>query len=337
MKGSPGGRGHLCDPGITPGRGREGVAFGTKYPYESVVKILVTGGTGFIGRHLAGALLARGDSVRLPTRSPRSAEVPEGAEVVAWDPDASDWYDMVDGQDAVVHLAGEPVVGVRWTDSVKAEVEASRVRSTERLVEAMWRAKERPKVFISGSGVGYYGHRGDAPLDEQSEGGGDFLALVCKHWEAAAQKAEDLGIRVVRTRFGVVFGRGGGALSEMVKPFKAFVGGPIGSGRQVVSWVHMEDVVGILVRALGDPALQGAINVTAPSPVTNGELSRALGEVLGRPSFVRVPEFALRLRFGEGADPLLTGQRALPKVMQDAGYVWVYPEARAALVEALGR
>jgi uncharacterized protein len=200
----------------------------------------------------------------------------------------------------------------------------------------MERAEHRPSVFVCASGVGYYGPRGDEAVAEGAAPGTDFLAQVTVAWEGAAARAEAFGVRVVHTRFGIVFGRAGGALTEMVKPFKLFVGGPIGSGRQMVSWVHLDDAAGIVARCLRDPSIRGAVNVASPYAVTNEELSRTIGKVLGRPSAFRVPELALRLRFGEGADPLVTGQRALPGVLTQADYRFRYPLLEDALVEALG-
>jgi uncharacterized protein (TIGR01777 family) len=304
---------------------------------KGLVNVVVTGGTGFVGSRIVSEALTRGDRVVIPSRDPNRSRIPEGAEGAHWDLDSDDWYGLVDGKDAVVHLAGEQAVGVRWTEETKQRMLDSRVRSTERLVEAMWRAKRRPAVFVCGSAVGYYGPRGDAPVDESGSAGTDFLAEVCKRWEAAARKATEIGVRVVRARLGIVFGRGGGALAEMIKPFKMFVGGPIASGRQVVSWVHIDDAARMFLKAVDDASIEGPVNVTAPNPVTNAELSSAIGAVLHRPSFFRVPESALRIRFGEGADPLVTGQRVLPRVMQEAGFQWRFPEVQPALEDVLVR
>jgi len=301
------------------------------------MRVLVTGGTGFIGRALLRALVARGDRVTAFTRR-APAPAGSGAEGVVWetwDPGREgEWQRTVSGQDAVVHLAGEMAVGRRYTPRVRAAILESRVGSTKRLVHAM--AAERPRVFVCASGVGYYGTRtGDAPLDESAPPGDDFLARVCVEWEAAAREAEALGVRVVRTRFGLVLGRDGGALSRLVPLFNAFVGGPIGSGHQPQPWVHIDDVVGAIVKALDDDTLSGAVNVTAPNPVTNAAFSRALGVVLHRPSALRAPAFALRALFGEGAEPLLTGQRALPRALERHGYAFRFPELEPALRDLL--
>ncbi len=302
------------------------------------MRVIVTGGTGFIGSHLVAALAARGDEPTVLTRDPSRARLPPGARAAAWDAAArGDWYGEVARADAVVHLAGEQAVGVRWTDAAKRRIVDSRVGSTRRIVEAMQQAARRPSTFVCASAVGYYGPRDGADtVDERAPAGDDFLARLTVAWEAAALEAAALDVRVVTPRLGIVLARGGGALQQMAAPFKLFAGGPIGSGEQVVSWVHVDDVVDILLACLDDTAISGAVNVVAPAPVTNAELSRAIGRVLHRPSFLRVPAAALRVRFGEGADPLLTGQRVLPRVMQERGYKWRYPALDAALEQALG-
>jgi uncharacterized protein (TIGR01777 family) len=218
---------------------------------------------------------------------------------------------------------------------VKREIMDSRVRSTESIVRAIDRAARRPTVLVCASGVGYYGAR-DEPVDETGPPGTDFLAQVTIAWEAAAKRAESLGVRVVSARLGIVLGRNGGALEQMAVPFRMFVGGPIGSGKQPVSWVHLDDAVGILLRAIDDDSISGPVNVVAPNVVTNEELSSAIGKALRRPSAFRVPELALRIRFGEGADPLVTGQRALPKILLAKAYPFRFPHLAEALAEALG-
>lgn len=259
---------------------------------------------------------------------------------VTWDPASpGDWFQAVDGSDAVVHLAGEPAVGVRWTEAVKRRLLESRVVPAGLLVDAIQAASKPPGVLISASGISYYGDTGE-PCDEQSPPGppgADFLTEVTLAWEAAAARAEPLGARVVRARLGVVLGPGGGALSVMAKPFQWFVGGPIGSGDQWVSWIHLDDAVGILLACLDSVEVSGPVNVTAPSPVPQRELARTLGRVLGRPSALKVPAFALRLRFGQGATPILTGQPVIPRVMQEHGYAWQHPTLEGALSAALGR
>jgi uncharacterized protein (TIGR01777 family) len=303
-------------------------------------KIVISGGTGFIGRALVSALRARGEAVTVLTRDPEraraSAPLAEGVQFERWAPNEGSTAPAVDGADAVVHLAGEQAVGARWSEKVKRDILDSRTRGTDALVFSIARAARKPSVFVCASAVGYYGAHDDEPLDETSPPGSDFLARVAVDWEAAAARAEALGVRVVHARFGIVFGRGGGALAEMVKPFKLFVGGPIASGRQVVSWVHLDDVVAAVLRAIDDPTLRGPLNVTAPNAVTNEELSRVIGKVIHRPSALRVPAAALRVRFGEGADPLVTGQRAVPRILTRLGFVFRYERVEDAVRDALG-
>jgi uncharacterized protein len=301
-------------------------------------RIVVSGATGFIGRRVVRELALRGDAVTALSRDPERTrgDVPEAVSLEQWEPRGEGPIASLDGSDAVVHLAGERAVGARWTAAVKREILESRVASTEHVVLAIERASRRPGVLVCASAVGYYGARGDEPLDESAEAGAGFLAQVTVDWEQAARRAEALGVRVVLARFGIVLGRGGGALAEMAKPFRLFVGGPIGSGRQVVSWVHADDVVGAVLRCIDDAAISGAVNVTAPHAVTNAALSKEIGRVLRRPAAFTVPEAALRLRFGEGAEPLVTGQRAVPRKLEQAGYAFRYPDVGPALEEALG-
>lgn len=302
-------------------------------------KILVSGGTGFIGRHVVRALAARGDSVTVLSRSRRSAgDLGPNVASAEWTPDQKgDWYAAVDGQDVVLSLAGEPAVGVRWTDSAKRRIVSSRVESNRQLSAAIGAASKKPELLLGVSGVGYYGyHAGHVTLDESAPAGDDFLARVCVEWEAAENEARAHGVRVVNARLGIVLARDGGALVEMARPFRLFAGGPIGSGEQVVSWIHIEDLVSIFFHIIDDAAFSGPVNVVSPNAVTNAELSRQIGEVLGRPSWLRVPGAALRARFGEGAEPLLGGQRVKPSVLAEHGYVFRMPSLAAALEEALG-
>jgi len=286
------------------------------------------------------ALVERGDEVtgfsRGVSKKPR-----DGLERVSWktwDPEHDGaWQEAVDGQDGVVHLTGEPAVGKRFTESAKREILDSRVHSTERIVRAIEQARARPGVLVHASGVGFYGVKaGDEPLTEGAPPGDDFMAEVCVAWEAAARKAEAFGTRVVATRFGLVLGRAGGLLGKLVPIFRAFVGGPLGDGKQVMPWVHLRDVVGAILKALDDPSLSGPVNVTAPNPVSNAELSSTLGRVLRRPAVLPAPGFALKLLYGgEGAAPILTGQRALPKALLDHGYSFQFPELEPALRDLL--
>jgi uncharacterized protein (TIGR01777 family) len=297
------------------------------------VRITVTGGTGTIGRALVSALQRRGDEVAVLSRNPREGEFawpnPKGGPPPA---------DALRGRDGVVHLAGAPLAQ-RWNDASKREIRDSRVLGTRNLVAGL-RAlpeAERPPVLVSQSAVGFYGAHGSEPLDESASGGDDFLARVVKAWEAEAGAAEDLGLRVVTTRTGVVLARGGGALEKMLPPFKLGVGGPVAGGRQYVPWVHLDDVIGALLFSLDNRAATGPVNVTAPDPVTNRELSHALGRVLRRPAVAPVPAFAVELLYGEMAMVVTTGQRAVPKRLQELGYEFRQPELEPALRDATGR
>jgi uncharacterized protein (TIGR01777 family) len=302
-------------------------------------RIVISGGTGFLGRRLAARFSREGHEVVVLTRSGRlpgdMAEL-TGVRAVRWDAvSGGEWERELDGAQAVIHLAGEQAVGVRYTEQVKQRIVDSRVKSGEALVRAIEKAKSRPEVMISSSGVGYYGGRLDAaPLDEGSPAGDDFLASVCVVWEGAVQPVEALGVRLVVARLGIVLGKGGGALETMARPFKWFVGGVIGSGKQMFTWIHVDDVVDVIARARTDASLRGPVNVAAPNAVDHTELAHALGRALHRPAIFPVPGFALRALFAEGAVPLLTGQNAVPKKLEGAGYRFQYTSIDAALAEA---
>jgi hypothetical protein len=291
----------------------------------TVKRILITGGTGFIGRGLVRELLDRGDQVTVLTRDVGRArgKLPPAVRVAAWDPHKEGaWYDELSVVDAVVHLAGEPVLK-RWTAEHKQRIVSSRVDSTRLLVEAIGRAPagKKPSVLVSASAVGYYGpHPFDETVDEASEPGRDFLAEVCDKWEAAAGEVQQHGVRSVTVRIGIVLGEDGGALEPMVKAFRFFAGGPVGDGKQPVAWVHRDDVVGIMLFAIDHEEVTGPINAVSPYPVTNADLARTLGTVLNRPAWFRVPAGALRARYGEGADMITTGQRVYPRRAAELGY-----------------
>ena len=306
------------------------------------MKVIISGGTGFIGRHLASRLAARADDVVVLTRSGRLPAELAGSErvtPVTWDPPSGGaWQKSIDGADAIVHLAGEQAVGQRYTDSVKARIFESRVKTAEALVQGIDMAEKKPRVFVSASGVGFYGGRSDAELlDESAPGGHDFLADICKQWEGAVRGAEQYGVRVAIARLGVVFAPDGGALETMVRPFKLFAGGPIGSGRQYFAWVHLEDALRALLLLLDDGSCRGPFNVVAPHALPQAELAHELGRVLGRPSIVPAPGFALKLLFGEGAVPLLTGQNTVPRALSEHGFEWKFGELGAALADCLAR
>jgi uncharacterized protein (TIGR01777 family) len=305
------------------------------------VKVIVAGGTGFLGRPLCRALAAAGHTVVVLTRG--QAMVPGASRTVEWAPDrpaGSDppdaWVREIDGADAVVNLAGAGLADRRWTEARKDVLRASRILATRNLVAAVRAARTRPSVFLSGSAVGFYGATGDAALDESFPPGSDFLATLCVHWEAEAHAAAALGCRVVIVRTGIVLGRDGGALKKLLPPFRLFVGGPIASGRQQMSWIHRDDWVALIRWTLERPSVSGVFNATAPHAVTNREFSRALGRALRRPSWLPVPAFALRLLVGEIADvALVAGQRVVPTRATDAGFTFQYPDIDAAMRAAI--
>jgi uncharacterized protein len=304
-----------------------------------VKNVLISGGSGFIGRRLAQELLARGDRVTVLTRDAGRARhhFPERVRCAAWTPGKEGpWVEELETVDAVVHLAGEPVAQ-RWSEAVKDRIVKSRVDSTRLLVEAMAKATHKPAVLVSASAIGYYGPRGpDEKLEEGAEPGSGFLADVVKRWEEAARAAEEHGVRSVQLRIGVVLGEGGGAVDKMALPFKLFGGGPVGDGKQVISWVHREDVVGMILLALDDERVKGPVNAVSPNPVTSAEMARALGSVMNRPSWIRTPAFALRLAMGEAAEILTTGQRVFPARAVELGYEFRYTKIVPALESILG-
>ena len=304
------------------------------------MRVAVTGATGMLGGALVRALVERGDEVTALSRNAARASEGLGVPAETWaDPEAErPPLDALRGRDGVVHLLGE-VIAQRWSKDARREIRDSRVLSTRNLAAALAELteEERPKVLISGSGAGWYGHRGDERLDESTpEPGDDFLAQLSADWEAEARRAEELGIRVVLNRTGVVLSDSGGALEKMLPFFKAGIGGPVAGGRQYVPWVHVDDVVGATLFSLETAAMSGPVNVTAPEPVTNKELSRTLGRVLRRPAFAPVPALAVKALYGEMAEIVTTGQRAMPGRLTELGYEFRRPELEAALREIVG-
>ena len=296
------------------------------------MRIVVTGATGTIGRAVVRALSERGDHVVALSRDAGRASESLGVEAHTWaDPKGEPApAAALAGADGVIHLLGEPVAQ-RWSDRAKSEIRASRVDGTRNLVSGLRDADPRPRVLVSQSASGYYGPRGDEQVDESEPAADDFLAQVCVDWEAEAAQAEELGVRVARTRTGVVLAKGGGALAKMLPPFKLGVGGPVAGGRQYVPWVHVDDVVGGLLFCLDTDAASGPLNISAPEPVTNRELSKALGRVLRRPAVAPVPAFALKLLYGDMAQIVTTGVRAVPRRLEDLGYTFVSPNVEDAL------
>jgi len=304
---------------------------------SSAQRVLVTGGTGLVGRRLVASLRAAGRAVRIVSRSREPAGFAAGVEVATWD--GRDLpREALAGVGAVVHLAGEPVFGPLPTAPHKQRIRASRVDSTDALVASLAAlpAHERPDCFVCASAVGYYGSRGDAALDESASPGDGFLAEVCVAWERAALAAEPLGVRTVRMRIGIVLAREGGALPRIAMPFRLGLGGRIGDGRQWFPWVALDDLVGLTRTALDDPRWSGAVNAVAPGVVTNAEFTRALGAVLARPTWLPLPAAAVRLALGDLSDELLGSRRIVPRAALDRGYSFASPELEPTLRAALG-
>jgi len=288
------------------------------------MKILLTGGTGFVGSRLAQHFDDEGHEVLLVSRQP-------GAD--------HDWSDAslsagVQATDAIVHLAGAGIFDKRWSTSYKRELLESRTHTTRQLAKLA--AKYGTGCFLSASAVGYYGSSEIEGIDESAPAAGDFLARLCDDWEAATEGAREAGIRTVRVRTGVVLGRGGGALSRMLTPFKLGLGGPLGSGRQWMSWIHLEDLCGIFLALLSKDSCQGAFNGTAPHPARMADFAKTLGRVLRRPAVLPTPGFAMKVLLGESADVLLTGQHVVPKRVLEEGFVFRFPELEPALRDLLG-
>jgi uncharacterized protein (TIGR01777 family) len=294
------------------------------------MKALVTGGTGFIGRRL----LARLDRPVVLSRDPdRARQTLAGFEATIhrWDAQSAPPAEAFAGVDTIIHLAGDPVADRRWDESKRRQIRDSRVLGTRHLVDALAALDARPKVLVSASAVGYYGDRGDETLDEQSVPGSDFLAQVCIDWEKEAMRAETLGLRVAPVRTGVVLGKGGGALAKMLTPFRLGVGGRLGSGRQWMPWVHVDDVAGIFLHAAANESVFGPINATAPLPATNSEFTKALARALHRPAIFPMPAFMLKLIVGEFGEIILASQKVMPRVAERTGYSFKFPEVGPAL------
>ena len=298
------------------------------------MRILITGASGLIGTALQKSFAEKGYEMLLATRSE-----PKTASQIQWNADTGfrdEDLGRLEGLDAVIHLAGESIAGLRWTEEKKKAIRDSRVFGTRSMIETFDKLSAKPKTFICASAVGFYGDRGDTELTESSGAGKTFLAEVAKEWEAEARRAEDLGIRTVLLRSGIVLSKEGGALATMLTPFKLGVGGVIGDGTQWMSWISLDDVVGVINYALENENMRGAINNTSPNPVTNEEFTKTLGSVLYRPTFLPLPEFAVHMVLGEMGDALLLDStRVIPKRLKDAGYEFKYPELKAALEHAV--
>lgn len=294
---------------------------------------LISGATGFIGRKLAAQLLARGNEVNYLGRK-RSRALDSRASFHYWNPEQTPPLDSINRLDAIVHLAGEPIAQ-RWSEQVKRRIYESRIEGTRKLVSAMEKLKHKPSVLVSASATGYYGDRGEETLTESSTPGADFLARLCVDWEREALAATAFGLRVVTVRIAVVLGKGGGALPRLLKPFRLGLGGRLGSGRQWMPWIHVDDLVRLLIFAAENSSVSGVLNGCAPQPVRNAEFTETLARALHRPAILPAPKFALRLALGEVADFLFVSQRVAPEATQKAGFEWKHPTLHEALQSVL--
>ncbi len=297
----------------------------------------MTGGTGFVGTQLFNRLSQDGHEITILTRSLKGAKKAlPGISYLEGDPtQKGPWQQSIKDHDAVINLAGASIFS-KWTDEHKRAIRESRVFTTQNIVEGIPTHRDPPFTFFSTSAVGYYGFRGDEELSEESPPGTDFLARIAVEWEEEAFKASDKGVRVVITRFGIVLGEKGGALGQMIPLFKKYIGGPIGSGKQWFSWVHIKDLTEAFIFLIKHPEISGPVNLCAPNPVRNRDLARALGEVLHRPSFMPAPGFMIKLVLGEFGSVILEGQRVIPKKLMEKGFVFSYPDIRQALQSIVG-
>ena len=302
------------------------------------MKILITGGTGFVGTHLTSRLVQDGHEMTILTRSFKAAKSPSpGISYIEGDPtQKGPWQEAIKSHDGVINLAGASIFS-RWTEEHKKAIWESRAHTTRNIVEGLVPDSEKPFTLFSTSAVGFYGFHGDEELNENSPPGSDFLARIAVEWEGEALKAGDKGARVVITRFGIVMGEKGGALSQMIPLFRKYMGGPIGSGKQWFSWVHIKDLVEAFAFLLKHPEISGPVNLCSPNPVRNKDLAKALGKALHRPSFVPAPGFMVKLVLGEFGSVILEGQRVIPKRLLDSGFVFEYPTIEKALQSIVGQ
>jgi uncharacterized protein (TIGR01777 family) len=299
------------------------------------MRVTITGATGLVGTRLVDALRRRGDEVTVLSRDPDRARATLGVDAAGWQPESEPApADALSGRDAVVHLAGENIAQ-RWNDGVKRRIRTSRELGTRNLVAGLRAADPRPAALVSASGSDYYGPRGSERVTEETPPGDGFLAQVCVAWEREAATAEELGVRVVRVRSGVVLDKGGGALAKMLPFFRLGIGGPVAGGRQYMPWIHADDLVALYLAALEGAAWTGPVNGAAPEPPTNQDFSRALGRVLRRPAIAPVPALALRTLYGEMADIVVQGRRMVPERAQSLGFAYAHPQLDEALRSAL--
>ncbi|MBK6722516.1 MAG: TIGR01777 family protein [Acidobacteria bacterium] len=297
------------------------------------MKILITGASGLVGTELQKSFAEKGYEMLLASRSE-----PKDDKHIQWSiEEGFTEPEKLEGTDAVVHLAGENVSGgLRWSDEKKKAIRDSRVLGTRNVVDAISKLKDKPKVFVASSAIGFYGERGDEEVTESSAAGDTFLADVSKQWESESRRAEDAGIRTVLLRTGIVLSKDGGALGTMLTPFNLGVGGVVGSGKQWMSWISMEDEIAIINFVIENENIRGAVNAVSPNPVTNQEFTKTLGEVLYRPTFIPLPEFAVSMVFGEMGDALLLAStKVLPKRLTDAGFEFKYPDLKPAIENAV--
>ncbi len=298
------------------------------------MKIILAGGTGLIGRELTDALLAEGHQLWILSRNPQDRKAPPGAQLVAWDAQTSaGWGHLVEEADAIFNLAGENLGTWLWTKARKAEILASRAEAGQAIIQALAAAQRRPRLLVQASAIGYYGAREDQVLDEASAPGKDWQSGVCLDWEASTAAAESLGVRQVVVRTGLVLTPTGGVLPKLLLPFKMFVGGPLGNGRQYYSWIAMRDEIRALIFLLNLENASGPYNLTAPNPLPQAEFGRVTGRVMHRPYWFPTPAFALRLVLGEMSTLVLDGQRVVPKRLREAGFAFQYPQLESALQE----
>ena len=298
------------------------------------MKIVLAGATGFVGKKLVDQLAAKGHSLTVLTRDPARSPWNTSAQfrIFQWDGNrVGNWAAAVEGADAVINLAGEPIAAKRWTAAQKQKLIESRIHGTRAIVKSIQATKVKPRLLLNASAVGFYGAVAAGDVSEEAGKGSGFLADLCSAWEHETDVLKGSGTRVVLLRIGVVLERGGGALAKMEFPFKIFAGGPLGSGAQWFPWIHRDDILGIIEFALSDEKLSGPVNATAPNPLTMADFCKALGRAMHRPSWAPVPDVMLKILLGEMSEMLLTGQKAVPQKLLQAGYVFKYAEADAAL------
>ncbi len=301
------------------------------------MKVVVTGATGFVGQVIVKQLLAAGDEVIVLTRNVAKAAISLGStcRYYQWDDmESLPPAEALEGADGVINLMGESI-SKRWDENQKKKIYNSRISGTRKIVEAFEKLNHKPKVFVSTSAIGIYGNRGAEELNESSNVADDFLAKVCKDWENEANKARNHGARVAIIRVGIVIGKNGGALAQMLPIFKLGGGGPLGSGKQYMSWIHIEDLASMYIEALKNNEIKGVLNGTSPYPVTNAEFTKVLGKVLRRPAFLPAPSFAIKIAFGEMSQILLEGQKVLPVKFKEAKFRFRVPTLEMAIKESL--